>query len=803
MRFLVVRSFSTTPQSRGSPYLGNGRVTTQPEYETNAWGGLGKSHKHDVSLDTLSPIGSKVHQRLASKKEHPAAILRDLTATHAITALPVDAILIPLRELVRRFSGVHQNVRKKEVLREPMAAALLQYLWAHQDLWWNFTCRAHNELALLSLYAEIEGFGHFIVDWLQIPVPEHDYSSSSPEMSNWRGFLLRTIVSARLACGEDQSADKALQTFFEVNAAKLAAKHDGQSSAGDVPLFRLSIKPAMIELTSALSSRRFLGTRADLYDRFVRLHGNYGGMTPIEKDFAQAQLALAHPTRPSCRPALETIDTHFSQLDSRKLVVAWFAESKGRFKFPFRLFFLRTAAQLRSEGDHTGANRVAERYRQLTDETLNFENHQTNIRRSHRPSTIREHKFQPRRCYATRSFFSTSSRSQYRPRPFLGKELPAVDAFGKPSFEHNKSFKRTVALDNLSREASDVRDRLKSKQEHPAAILRDLTTSKTALPIDALLLPIHQLGSDLAVMRRADWKEHLLREPIAAALLRYLWSHEALWRKFACNAHDESQTLAIFAESEGLGSYLVDWLRVNESPRDADAVTIADNRWRGYLLRSIVRAQLLCNEHESADKALRTFFDVNDAKLGFRHGRRTSSGDPALSMLSIKPVVIELSSALHSNRYRRTRVDYFETFIKIRESNRGFPEGPTNISGPLLALSHPTKPSAKKALEFIEKHFPSETSGDLASEWRSQTAGSSFKDLLRLLFMRTADQLRCEGDDATADKIIAKYQSLTATLGLIYKHIDTGPHVSAGVRSVLSARRIEKKAGAARPSRKS
>ena len=358
-RYSAIRSVSTGSrlQSRSRPYLGE-----------NVFLPRDASVKHGVSLKDLSPAASRVRQRLDSKKEHPAAILRSLTASE--TAVPLDALLLPLRELRAINAEMPPSIRARERIREQIAAALLQYLWTHEELWWNFACDAHDELNTLCVYADAEGIGNYIVDWLAAPVPSIDSEAKGKKAGSWRGYILRSLVKAQILSDELGAANKALETFFEVCNRKDATYESEQTSDGPGVLSRLSLKPAIIELRATLLYACARNTRADLYDRFMWIHAGYGTLATEDMGLSQAQLALSHPTKPSAQLAVSVIEKCLSDSDARKTVSERIVQSEGRYKGLLRIFFLRTRAQLWAAGDHTSADEIATKYQALTGDTL-------------------------------------------------------------------------------------------------------------------------------------------------------------------------------------------------------------------------------------------------------------------------------------------------------------------------------------------------------------------------------------------------------------------------------------------------
>ena len=370
---LAARSYGTTPRFYRS-FDSDGADKPSDSAISDAFR-FTPAMKRSVPPATLSATASKVHERLQMRREHPAAILRELVASNE--SHPIDALLLPMRQLALNLSRRPTRGYREEMLREPIAATLLQYIWSHEDLWRTFALDAHDEIVLLARYADVEGLTRFMIDWLHVEV---SWRNSEPGLAQrWRGYILCSIIKAHLLNEVHNSADRALKLLFEVNQAKLDqksryAKWLDSGRLGIAPpdtLTFLSIKPAVIELTRALTRKKFHGTSVDLYDRFMTLRSIFEDVKPL--DFDQAQLALMHPTRPNTRLALEFVEKGFSWQDPQQS--KWTQEATMPMREMLHKFFIHLSAQLRAEGRCAEEGRVIEKYRTLTGEALGLKIH--------------------------------------------------------------------------------------------------------------------------------------------------------------------------------------------------------------------------------------------------------------------------------------------------------------------------------------------------------------------------------------------------------------------------------------------
>ena len=333
---------------------------------------FGGNSKYKISTDDLSPEAKKIKQQLSSKQEHPAVVLRTvLTRTDAL--VPLDVLLLPLRALADRLAQLAVPARKEEMRREPIAAAFLQYIWAHDTLWRKLACYAHDDMLTLCHYANAEGLDDYILDWLYIEdLPGRE---SIAEQHGWRSYLLRRLVQARLDNDENGSANSALEVFFEVYDQKKRARADYarllrlRKNVQKLPISSISIFPAVIALRSALAVATISqNTEAKLYDRFMLVNDELPAIgSDIIGNMGRAMLALGHPTNANVQPALDIIEQRF--LQPTPAFQDWLRMGSST-EISLRFFFRRTSTHLQLQKRDAEADRVAKIYRNLVGRDL-------------------------------------------------------------------------------------------------------------------------------------------------------------------------------------------------------------------------------------------------------------------------------------------------------------------------------------------------------------------------------------------------------------------------------------------------
>jgi len=198
---------------------------------------------------------------------------------------------------------------------------VLLFLWEHSSIWRRFLDQAFESQLVLCEYAYHQGLETYISDWIAAEVPEHNeshYQCSIPAEA-WRGMLLRSLVSARLSCAADNSADTAIELLLVMaqkkSETKLAFRAWISTNSSKLPTSGvrfLSILPAVVSITSALCSEKSTATSSELFDQFfeVQNHANFK-VTPFERDYNNATLAQWHPTRPNPDFMLDFLRTHY------------------------------------------------------------------------------------------------------------------------------------------------------------------------------------------------------------------------------------------------------------------------------------------------------------------------------------------------------------------------------------------------------------------------------------------------------------------------------------------------------------
>ncbi|PPJ59938.1 hypothetical protein CBER1_10690 [Cercospora berteroae] len=218
----------------------------------------------------------------------------------------------------------------------------------------------------------------------------------------------------------------------------------------------------------------------------------------------------------------------------------------------------------------------------------------------------------------------------------------------------------------------------------------------------------------------------------ARIILPYLWKETDFWLPLMTHDDEARAQLCYFALTEGCEYMLHDrvtgplpenmahWTNPLEPSGDS---TLADVRWRSFLIRCMVRAHLMHDTGQSADGAIASFSRIDKAvwagKIRFREERRLEPNKPypALTRISILPALMCPNSELLTGRYGRTNSKLWDNFVWRTTESINTRNPRKTIADDFilagLALHHPSRPNAEPALAFLDKYFLESPEGDL------------------------------------------------------------------------------------------
>ena len=316
---------------------------------------------------------------------------------------------------------------------------------------------------------------------------------------------------------------------------------------------------------------------------------------------------------------------------------------------------------------------------------------------------------------------------------------------------------RSLDLSKPSPIAQEIRRRLKSNKEHPAAILRSLATREDVTP-DALVLLLAELQTRLKKLSRRDRLKAILDQPIAKHALAIIWKADDLWRIIARDAHDAVFTLCCYAIAEDAEEYIIEWLQT-EVPQSTDN-TRESGKWRGVLYRGLIEGHLVMQTDFSADRAIQTFFTINEATQKAKRDwtRRVSKGEnvpaPPTVTMSTQPAAFALIKGLTLGTLHNTNSEAYDKFVAFR--SRALVQEPysRNLELAALSLAHPTRPKSDQAVALIDEYYNS-ARGPVKPEYVPSSPRA--RKSTSMFFARAVKLLRSDGRPAEADRITAVY----------------------------------------------
>jgi len=249
-----------------------------------------------------------------------------------------------------------------------------------------------------------------------------------------------------------------------------------------------------------------------------------------------------------------------------------------------------------------------------------------------------------------------------------------------------------------------------------------------------------------------------------------------MWFRFALNEKDAQHWLCFLAIAEELDDFVWNWLKITVPPSSTQNLTTEEPYlWRGFLFRSMFRAQLAHAQGKPADTALTVFFRFIDKRTrtwqstGLPRSEIIPSqvlehrGIPAWLSTSASPAALELRSALGRRAHPGTNPQLYDRFLTYAEA---WPSRATLAQNQLaiarLYLSHPLKPSAEHAIEFLRRHFEQRDAKQARKFLPTHEAGISMFEQTFRQAARVAKQIGL-GEDAVL--LEGKHQELFSLAG--------------------------------------
>ncbi|KAK4611813.1 hypothetical protein CLAFUW4_12697 [Fulvia fulva] len=277
-------------------------------------------------LGPLSQSASALNSQLLRGEADPFTELESRIKQGTADSEIIRVCLIVAKD--RLFSLPRKECSAAGQAGPPYAARTLKYIWSDTRLWNPIACVDNHALFSLSGFSIYENLHDLVLEWARAHVPIEQSEQFLGPDNVWRGYLVRSMLSALNACETGNSADQVLETFFKVKDWKRAALTEQPPG----PAMPIGLRPAMFEIFNALTSGVKARTSPALYDRFQRfcldqiiLGHTRNGLQRNQVSLAMARLALHHPTRPDVDPAIDYI-RHLLQSKDAGDALVWAME---------------------------------------------------------------------------------------------------------------------------------------------------------------------------------------------------------------------------------------------------------------------------------------------------------------------------------------------------------------------------------------------------------------------------------------------------------------------------------------------
>ena len=175
------------------------------------------------------------------------------------------------------------------------------------------------------------------------------------------------------------------------------------------------------------------------------------------------------------------------------------------------------------------------------------------------------------------------------------------------------------------------------------------------------------------------------------------------------------RTLSLFLVAEGLQSFLIDLLRA-----DIPHHPTAAGRWRGILLRDLIRSILVTNNTADRPLALTTFLGVREQILSARQQapqKKSSDSVDQFHFTSIWPAAVELDGAIARRNLLYASADDYRRFKKIfqhERKRRGYSQN-SAFQSAIYDLYDPAAPDPDPLLEHLKGLVSKDNGKDIKS----------------------------------------------------------------------------------------
>lgn len=245
---------------------------------------------------SLSSAALAIRDRLLQGHTDPAAELQKHIQQGIAGSEVVRVCLVEARN---RLMNLPRKMRTQAVQRLPVPLALtvLKHIWKDESLWVPIVFSDQEALLALCDFAVYEGLEDIVLSWAAVEVSVRyavgPTEGGSPHL--WRGSIVRSLITAINVHGSNNSVDKGLNIFFKVMQWKATARQQTLPTSAS----KINLWPAVVELSSAMTSGKYNRTDPGLYSRFQKVcEDSVEYNRDDQYHFNLARLALHHPSQP-------------------------------------------------------------------------------------------------------------------------------------------------------------------------------------------------------------------------------------------------------------------------------------------------------------------------------------------------------------------------------------------------------------------------------------------------------------------------------------------------------------------------
>ncbi|KAK4952140.1 hypothetical protein LTR10_010060 [Elasticomyces elasticus] len=275
-------------------------------------------------------------------------------------------------------------------------------------------------------------------------------------------------------------------------------------------------------------------------------------------------------------------------------------------------------------------------------------------------------------------------------------------------------------------------------------MLRDRVEADTA-DIETAKVCMTAYFNHLWTMPRRRRRPLIVEGNVGRLTLEWLWSKDHRWSQAVLTDMKFIDNLSYFAVAADLSPSLLKWAA--QPFPGTEQLEDNEYRWRGAVVRTVIRAHLILDCAATANDALKEFLDLADR---LPEARKIDKRSP-LASISLWPSQCELSKCLSTGFYPRTDAKLYDRFIDHCKQDRRT----DNLSLATLSIHHPSKPDLAPTLGYIRDHIGPLSSAEFSQRFPPASAISKH---MFLILRRTELLLHQQNRLRTAEDVGALIQ---------------------------------------------